>query len=252
MAIEWEYAAVARSYLKRPGYAPDAISACLRVTRVAPGMRVCDVGAGTGTLTRSLVVAGLDVVALEPSAPMRGIGRSRVAASAPVKWLAGCAESMPLASGTCDVVTFGSSFNVVDRPRALQESARVLRPEGWFVCLWNHRRLDDPLQARVEELIHRLVPGYEHGIRREEQESIIAASGAFGPALQITGDVVHRVATDDYLEAWQSHLTLRRQAGSDLPRVLAAVGGLLRDEGRAEIEVPYTTRAWLARRVGRR
>jgi SAM-dependent methyltransferase len=249
MPIEWDYAAVAPAYLKRPPYAPEAIAACLRVTGVRGGMRACDVGAGTGNLTLPLATAGVDVIALEPSVAMRALGRSRIAARANVRWLAACAESIPLAAETCDLVTFGSSFNVVDRARALHETARVLKPGGWFVCLWNHRRLDDPLQARIDGLIRDFVPTYTHGARREDQTPLIARSGAFGPVLQIAGDVVHRVPIGDCLEAWGSHLTLRRQAGKRLPDVLAAIGALLLRERPAEIEVPYTTRAWLTRRA---
>jgi SAM-dependent methyltransferase len=249
MAIEWDYAAVAQSFLKRPPYAPEAIAACLLVTGMCGGMRACDVGAGTGNLTLPLASAGLDVIALEPSAAMRALGRSRSAARPNVHWLAARAESFPIACETCDLVTFGSSFNVVDRARALHETARVLKREGWFVCLWNHRRLDDPLQARIEGLIRGFVPTYTHGARREDQTPLIVRSGAFDPVLQIAGDVVHRVPIGDCLEAWESHLTLRRQAGNRLPDILAAIGALLLREGPAEIEVPYTTRAWLARRV---
>ena len=196
-----------------------------------------------------LATAGLDVVALEPSAAMRTLGRSRMAPGANIRWVAALAESIPLAGESCDLVAFGSSFNVVDRVGALHETARVLKPGGWFVCLWNHRRLDDPLQARIDGLIRDFVPTYSHGVRREDQAPLIARSGAFGPVLQVTGDVVHRVPTGDCLEAWRSHLTLRRQAGERFPDVLGAIRALLLREQRAEIDVPYTTRAWLARRA---
>jgi SAM-dependent methyltransferase len=249
MPIEWDYTAVAQSYLKRPPYAPVAIAALLRTTEAHDGMRACDVGAGTGNLTLPLATAGLHVVALEPSAAMRALGRSRVAAKANVHWVAALAEAIPLAAESCDLVTFGSSFNVVDPVRALHETARVLKPGGWFVCLWNHRRLDDPLQARIDAIVRGIVPTYAHGARREDQTPLIMGSGAFGPVVQIAGDVVHRVPVADCLEAWRSHLTLRRQAGKRLPEVLGAIGALLLGERCAELAVPYTTRVWLARRT---
>src|SRR6266852_7178795 len=72
------------------------------------GTRVCDVGAGTGNLTLPLAAAGLAVVALEPNAAMRALGRQRTAGVARVRWLAACAEATPLGDATCDLVTFGS------------------------------------------------------------------------------------------------------------------------------------------------
>jgi 16S rRNA A1518/A1519 N6-dimethyltransferase RsmA/KsgA/DIM1 with predicted DNA glycosylase/AP lyase activity len=54
---------------------------------------VLDLAAGTGTLTRSLVARGLDVVAVEPLPGMR----ERLAAEAPgATALAGTAERIPL------------------------------------------------------------------------------------------------------------------------------------------------------------
>jgi len=249
MPLEWDYASVALSYLRRPPYSPDAIAACVRATGMRGIIRACDVGAGTGNLTLPLATAGLDVVAIEPSAAMRALGLSRTGAKANVRWVAALAESIPPAAESCDLVAFGSSFNVVDRVRALDETARVLKPGGWFVCLWNHRRLDDPLQARIEELIRGLVPTYSPGTRREDQTPFIAHCRAFGHVIHIAGDIVHRMPVADCLEAWRSHLTLHRQAAERFPDVLAAISELLRREGRAEIDVPYTTRAWLARRA---
>ncbi len=95
MSLEWDYGAVAQSYSKRPPYAPQLIADCLRATGAYGGMRACDVGAGTGNMTLPLATAGLDVVALEPNAAMRALGRSRMAASANVHWVAACAESIP-------------------------------------------------------------------------------------------------------------------------------------------------------------
>jgi hypothetical protein len=141
-------------------------------------------------------------------------------------------------------VFFGSSFNVVEHGKALDESARILAPRGWFVCLWNHRQLDDPVQERVEEIIHRLVPNYDYGSRREDQRRFIAESGRFGDAALIEAHFIYRFAMHDYLDAWRSHATLARQAGNRLETVIDAIGELLSDL--TVLDVPYVTRAWCA------
>jgi len=248
MRIDWDYSAVARSFSKRPPYATATIDAFVRSAGVAPGMRACDAGAGTGNLTLPLLARGLDVVAIEPCEAMRALGRRRTAGLAKVRWLAACAESTGLRAECVDLVTFGSSFNVVDRERALREAARILKHGGAFVCLWNHRRLDDPLQAAIEALIRRCVPAYEQGTRREDQTSIIGRSGFFGAVRKIEGEVVHRMTVTDCVEAWRSHLTLRRQAGKRFPEILDAIRSLLVQAACPCIDVPYTTRAWIARR----
>src|SRR6186997_2357884 len=67
-----EFASVADAYERgRPEYAPAVVGALAAELGVAPGAPVLDLAAGTGKLTRSLLAAGLDVVAVEPQAPMR-------------------------------------------------------------------------------------------------------------------------------------------------------------------------------------
>lgn len=80
------------------------------------------------------------------------------------------------------MVSFGSSFNVVERPAALREVKRIAVARGWFACRWNHRDLDDPLQKEVEATIVSLVPGYGYGVRREDQTAVIEAIQSRMPA----------------------------------------------------------------------
>ncbi len=248
VAVEWDYDGVAAAYDARPPYATEALSACLDATGLAAGARVCDVGAGTGHATLPLLARGLAVVAAEPSASMRVRGVARTAGFGAVTWVAAVAEALPFAAATFRLVSFGSSFNVVDRPRALAESARVLHPGGFLLCLWNHRRLDDPLQARIEAAIHARVPGYGYGTRREDPTPVLVASRLFGRIHGVEAGSVARVRVDRWLEAWRSHLTLRRQAGARLGSVLAAIADVIGGGPGDEIVVPYVTRAWIAGR----
>lgn len=246
--LAWDYTQVARAYLKRPAYAPAAIDALVRHAALAPASVVADVGAGTGNLALPLLERGLRVVAIEPNEAMRRLGEARTATQAHVRWTAARAEAMLLPDRSCDAVTFGSSFNVVDRLRAVVECGRVVRPGGWIACVWNHRRLDDPLQAAIEGAIRERVPGYSHGSRRADPSGALEAGGLFGDVHAIAAGVVHEVCRADFLEAWRSHLTLRRQAGAGFPAVLDAIDRVVAARAPAVIEVPYVTRAWLARR----
>lgn len=65
----------------RPGYPPEAIDWLLAPFATLESPTVCDLGAGTGKLTRSLVERKLTVVAVEPSEPMLYQLRRAVAAA---------------------------------------------------------------------------------------------------------------------------------------------------------------------------
>ena len=104
-----------------------------------------------------------------------------------VKWFDGVGEQTGMESGAFDLVTFGSSFNVCDQAKALIESDRILKPHGWFACMWNHRDLTDSLQSEIEKIITRHVEGYSYGRRREDQTEIIRQSELFLEPVFIQG-----------------------------------------------------------------
>lgn len=193
-----------------------------------------------------LAARGLDVVAVEPNEAMRANGIKRTEKLANVRWHEGTGEATGQAAQTFDIVTFGSSFNVCDRAQALQETARILKPRGWFACLWNHRQLEDPIQAQIESIIKQLVPGYTYGTRREDQTAVIDASGLFGPVVHVASRVMHKQSIEECVEAWRSHATLKRQAGEQFLEVVAAIENFLRDLKTPTIQVPYCTNIWMA------
>src|SRR5207248_923565 len=118
-------------------YPPESIDVLRRELGAGPGRRVCDLAAGTGKLTRSLVASGADVVAVEPVAGMRD-QLSEVLPDIDV--LDGTAEAIPLPDDSVDVVTVAQAFHWFKFDEALAEIRRVLRPAtGGLAILFNQR-----------------------------------------------------------------------------------------------------------------
>lgn len=96
----------------------------------------------TGTADLALEVAcqypgARTIVGLDACEPMLLLGWRKVAGREPrVRLAAGAAEALPFGAGTFDavLVAFGIR-NVTDRPAALSEMCRVLRPGGRAVVL---------------------------------------------------------------------------------------------------------------------
>jgi SAM-dependent methyltransferase len=125
----------ARAYERgRPGYAPEAIAAVVDALGLDGSSRVLDLAAGTGQLTRAFLPLVGSVVAIEPSADMRGVLAEVVPG---IEVLAGKAESLPLPAASVDAVVVGTAFHWFDADRALPEMARVLRAGGGLGLLWN-------------------------------------------------------------------------------------------------------------------
>lgn len=244
--LAWDYSLLVDAYVHRPQYAESVVHDAVLLSGARRGDHVADMGAGVGHLTRLLLSEGLLVDAVEPNNFMRARGDELTRQFTGVRWWDATAESTGLMRETYALVTFGSSFNVVDQPAALLESAALLRPDGAILCCWNHRDGADPLQSEINTIIRSAIAGYDPGTREQDPSRVIGASGLFGDAHPLVGHVTHRTPAPDWLQAWRSHATLLRQAGARLDDVLHAIDEAVGD--REIVEVPYVTRAFWAQR----
>ena len=121
---------------------------------VAKGLRLLDVGCGTGCVAREAARRGAAVTGLDPNEGMLAVARRL---DPQIDWRDGVAEDIPFDDGTFDAVTcqFGLMF-FGDRVKALAEMWRVTRPGGRLVvATWD--ALDrTPGYAAMVALLQRL------------------------------------------------------------------------------------------------
>ena len=247
MKTKWDYTELAEAYLKRPEYAKEAIDKLFAIVNLGKGDCVCDIGAGVAHLTLELAARGLNVFAIEPNDAMRANGIKRTQHLSNVKWFVGVGENTGMQNDMFKLVTFGSSFNVCDRLLALKETARILKPAGWFTCMWNWRDLEDVLQRKIEGIISSHIPSYNYGTRRQEQTEIIEACGLFGKTEIITGSVVHCIKATDFAEGWKSHATLQRQSKDQFGNIIDEISEAIQMYSKnGFVYVPYTTKIWVS------
>lgn len=131
----------------RPGY-PAEVARWL-VGAPSCQLRVLDLGAGTGLLTRPLVETGHDVVAVDPSEAMLAVLHER---SPQVRTAVGTAEQIPVDDASVDAVTVAHAWHWFDPARAAAEVARVLRPGGVLGVVWNVREGRVPWVAELDAI----------------------------------------------------------------------------------------------------
>ncbi|AJS61324.1 class I SAM-dependent methyltransferase [Paenibacillus sp. IHBB 10380] len=249
MKVNWDYTDLADAYLKRPEYVSSAIDSMLQKVKLSEPGTICDVGAGTAHLTHMLASKGHTVYAVEPNSKMRAHGMKRTCKLSNVLWFDGVGEETGMETGKFALVTFGSSFNVCDQIAALRESYRILRPNGFFACMWNHRGLDNPLQQEIESIIQKYIINYSYGSRREDQSALIESSGLFKCLDYIEESAIMSIPTEDFIEGWKSHGTLYRQAQDKFQNIIDEIrNSVLKHDENGFVKVPYTTRIWVALR----
>jgi len=103
--------------------------------------RVLDVATGTGDLAIDIarMTPGAEVIGLDPSKNMLAIAQDKVARRGladRISFVVGDAQALPYRSCEMDAATIAFGIrNVPDRPRALRELARVVRPGGRIAVL---------------------------------------------------------------------------------------------------------------------
>lgn len=129
--------------------------------------RVVEVGCGPGPVARALAAwPGVgEVVGIDPSLFFLERARGLAAEVENLRFVQGDARSLPLASGSVDVLVFHTTLCHVPEPeRALVEALRVLRAGGWLAVFDGDYATttcalgpNDPLQACIDAAVDFLV-----------------------------------------------------------------------------------------------
>lgn len=127
----------------------------------AQATRVLEIAAGTGRVTRQLLARPIrELVVTDLNPPMLDEARRRIGEEPRATWHAADAQELPFPDASFDAVVcaFGLMF-VPDKPRALREMRRVLRPGGTLLLsTWD--RLDaNPASEMLHKLALATVPG---------------------------------------------------------------------------------------------
>lgn len=219
----------------RPGYPDEAVAWLLG----RKPLRVLELGAGTGKLTASLVCAGHDVVATEPSGPMLAHLASRLDATA----LRCSAERLPFRPSSFDAVVVAQAFHWFDPLTAVPEIARVLRPGGHIGVVWNFREESVPWVRRLSAII-----GTEDLGEGGDKLAALDSSGLFGALTTAEYRFWQQLDREGLLGLVRSRSYIAALSESDREEVLYRVSRLYDEYGRGNdgMRMPYRTHCYRA------
>lgn len=219
---------------------------------ITPGMRVLDVGCGTGALTEELVrrVGAMDVSAVDPSSSFVSAMRDRLPG---VDVREGFAERLPFESGQFDATLAQLVVHFMADPVAsLAEMRRVTRPGGVVVaCVWDYAGNRGPLGIfwDVAREIRRDVRDESQlaGTREGHLVSLFEAAGL----QRVSQSVLHATIEHSTFDEWWDPFTQGAgPAGAFVASLDANEVDRLRDACERRLDArPITVRAaaWAAR-----
>lgn len=245
----------------RPGY-PQALFDHIAAKLMLPSQpHVVDLGAGTGRASLAMAERGWQVTAVEPGGPMLDVLRARAAdARLSVRTTQARAEKTGLGTASADLVTAAQAFHWFDRPRAVAEMTRILRPAGGVALVWNVR--DETRSAFVadyHELLHAWFGDADTGRYAQagratgQHETRAALTGAPELADVELDEVAHELPTTatDFVGMAFTASYIQSLKAPDQDRFRADVTALLARHQllSGAFSIPYRVDLWTARRI---
>jgi SAM-dependent methyltransferase len=185
----------------RPPYPAVVFDALEAAGAIGRGLRVLEVGAGSGLATAELVRRGTDVVALEPGERLAALAQA-TAPGAEVR--VARLEDARLPDDAFDAVVAATAMHWVDLAVGLPAMHATLRPSGWL-AVWRNVFGDDvptPFRSRVYEIVAQR-DRTDDAPAREERPTVaeLSAGGLFEHVLtdrwhwsiDLDRDQVHRL-----------------------------------------------------------
>ncbi|MBP7686716.1 MAG: class I SAM-dependent methyltransferase [Thermoflexales bacterium] len=166
------------NYVKyRPSYPAAMVDLLTSECGLTPDAIVADVGSGTGLLAELFLKAGHHVWGIEPNREMREAGEQLLRKYERFVSIDATAEATTLPDHSVDVITAGQAFHWFDRTRVGAEFARILKPRGWIVLIWNERRTDStPFLRAYEQLLNTYSTDYAQVDHRLVDRDVIGAA----------------------------------------------------------------------------
>ncbi len=169
----------------RPDYPADVYDLLAAHGAISPGLRVLEVGAGSGQATAELLRRGCVVDAVEPGPALSADLRARFAGDR-LTVIEATVEDVELPDSTYDAVLAATSLHWVDTAVALPRLHAALRPGGRLGVWWAvfaDRESRTPFRQRMDEIARR------HGmaddatprpLRTRERAAELESGGWFG------------------------------------------------------------------------
>lgn len=166
----------------RPGYPKEILTLLKSQCGMTAGSVIADIGSGTGKLTELFLENGNPVFGVEPNREMREAGERLLKNFATFTSVAAAAEETTLPNASVDFIVAGQAFHWFDRRRCRKEFARILKPGGWIVLIWNDRKTEaTPFLHEYEKLLQNYATDYSKVDHKNIDDMVVHEFFGYAP-----------------------------------------------------------------------
>ena len=175
---------VAEQYdAERPSYPDEVFDTIIEYGGLRPGDAALEIGAGTGKATKGFVDRGLVVHALEPSAGMARVLRTKGFEVEETSF-----ENWPVRTSAFRLVFAAQAWHWVHGADRFEKVAAALHPGGTVAMFWNiGRDHPEPFKTDNDALYDELVPGFNRAIGSRAKPDLLVrdfARAEFEPIVE--------------------------------------------------------------------
>ncbi len=145
----------------RPEYPKAFIDYLYRDMGFNTSSVIADIGSGTGIMSKQLLDRGSIVYGVEPNEDMRKKAENTLNHYGNYTSIAGTAENTMLSDKFADFITVAQAFHWFDVIAFKRECARILKPEGLVVLVWNSRVVDSAQVMENAEVCKKYCPEFK-------------------------------------------------------------------------------------------
>ena len=247
--LDWDYSNLAKYYDYRADYNSKLLLRLFKKRK--KNIKILEIGAGTGKLTKILIKHFDFVYAIEPNNNMISIGKKNLKNfSHKIKWIKENAENINFKKNFFDLIIFGSSFNVIKSNKIFNKIKKNLKPRGEVFIVWNNRSFKNKYQFDIEKIIKMNIPKFNYGLRRSDPKKILIDSKIFSKISYHKIKFNHKFLKKDFISGWKSHGTLYKQAKNKLFNIiLEKIKKYVNSTSKSKyIIVPYFTNIWICKK----
>jgi SAM-dependent methyltransferase len=239
----------------RPRYPGAVFDDLVSLSGISAGIRILEIGCGTGQATVPLAERGFRVLCLEPGLAMARRAEANLARYSDVAVLQSTFEEWPIERGAFGLVVSAQAFHWVRAEDRFTKAAAALAENGVLAVVGN-ALVSKPsaLREAIDSVYARCAPslmGPPATLWYSEQgplAELFSASGCFGPVTWRRYPWSRTYTPSEYCDLLRTHSDHRLLPEDQREALLLALSEVIRSHGNG-IELAYDAHLYLANRL---